>query len=300
MSARQTPLSLGWLANTPVPSHLDPRETVSDFEARRSAIQERKQRVSSLNFTINRRNLNIRRHLSHCRPRRRCCCPACPECHREFAIVFASRAAAVLPKSKDLHFVTLVAERWMIPPGKLWKVNLRRVTSTLLTQFKRAGIGDKVAIGRVEATYKSHFDRIVVHAHLVVADVRPRQLRQALGHYYPRFEERIRDTKILNHTRYHGDGHLSVTGTVVKRVKSRIRLLGYLAKIKTWADGKYVDHTGKLRRKGKFRPPKPIHNELLRFLAKHNETAFLIMQKARCSRQGRIWLSVARKGSSGE
>ncbi len=282
------------LGRVGIPAYIDIREKLADF---RSLEEERKERKARLaRFTPgDRPQKRIKRRLHKCSDQLPCLLPACPVCHREWQIVVASQAAAVLAKAEKCTFVTLVAKRGLVRVGRLCAIDLDAIKKRLSKQLATVKLGDKLVFGGIEVTYACHFKRYIVHVHLLIADCSVRRARR-LRQFYPSFRRRVRDPKLAKAARR---GAKRIRGIVTEDADDLTRLSAYVIKGRIWQQNLYIDRNGGLKTQRKRRPSARIHTEMMQFLAEHREQDFLILQRIRSLSTGRLKVHYSVAGDRG-
>ncbi|MGE0094224.1 MAG: hypothetical protein AB7M05_17430 [Alphaproteobacteria bacterium] len=272
------------LARVGIPAHMDVREQVPDFTTEAKEGKEREKRLRRLKRGPKQEGL--KRRLRRCSSEKPCLLPACPVCHRAWQVVVASQAAWLLAKVEKCAFVTLVAEDDLVRRRRLHTVDLREIKQRLSKRLDAVGLGDRLVFGGTEVTYASHFDRYIVHIHLLIADCSARRARR-LRQFYRSFRCKVRDPALAKSKRK----KLRVKGVVTKKVgeaRELWKVSAYVTKGRIWSQGMYCDRHGDLKPKKKRRPRASIHTEMMKFLASQREQDFLILQRIRCAPSGRL------------
>ena len=113
---------------------------------------------------------DIAKFLADCRRRRYPCCRSiCPICARHFRRWFAANGMALAGKINNPVTLTLFCDT--VPEGQLHRVDIAKLHDRVRQRFRRAGLGDIVALGGTEVVYRADQRDWLVHLHLVVGDV---------------------------------------------------------------------------------------------------------------------------------
>ena len=218
-----------------------------DFTGFLQACTERKARIATLDRG-DRADRALAAVLRRCRRDNRCKSPACPVCVRAGQRRVSTNMDRLFPEDAALQLVTLCHDRWLYAPGELADGGVERLKTTLRQQLKRYLPVSAVAAGGIEVEYRSDLERYMVHVHMLVGGALYVELRELSCVYSGR----------------------TVTGGTALRIDQvqqapldRARIFTYLFKWKTYMRDR--QHGGRARR-----PPREVHNELLRFLAVHS------------------------------
>jgi hypothetical protein len=210
------------------------------------ACTERKARIATLRRG-DRADRALAAVLRRCNYYHRCGSPACPVCVRAWQKRVCTNMDRLFPENIALHLVTLCHDRWLYHPGDLADGGVERLKATLRQQLKRYLPVSAVAAGGIEVEYRPDLERHMVHVHMLVGGASYAALRELSRVYFGR----------------------TVTGGTALRIDrvqqgplDRARVFTYLFKWKSYMRDR--QHGGRARR-----PPKEVHNELLRFLAAH-------------------------------
>jgi hypothetical protein len=211
------------------------------------ACTERKARIATLRRG-GRMDRVLAAALERCLPDQRCGSPACPVCVRAWQRRVCTNMDQMFSGDTALHLVTLCHDRWLYVPCELADGGVERLKTTLRQQLKRYLPISAVAAGGIEVEYRSDLDCYMVHVHMLVGGASYAELRALRRVYSGR----------------------TVTGGTALRIDQvqqtpldRARIFTYLFKWKTYMRDR--QHGGRARR-----PPREVHNELLRFLAAHS------------------------------
>jgi hypothetical protein len=113
---------------------------------------------------------DIAKFLADCRGRRYPCCrPTCPICARRFRRWFAANVMAIAQKISNPVTLTLFCDT--LPEGQLHRADIAKLHDRVRQRFRRAGLGDIVAVGGTEVAYRADQKDWLVHLHLLVGGV---------------------------------------------------------------------------------------------------------------------------------
>jgi hypothetical protein len=149
-----------------LPEHLPKAvrfETRSDVVERSLATEQRLRKAA--------RGLHdMAKILADCRASHDPCRhPICPICARHFRRWFAANVMAIARKISNPVTLTLFCD--ILPEGKLHGADLAKIHDRVRHRFRRAGLGDIVAVGGTEVAYRADQQDWLVHLHLLVGNV---------------------------------------------------------------------------------------------------------------------------------
>jgi len=95
--------------------------------------------------------------------------PICPICARLFRRWFAANSMALARKINNPVTLTLFCDA--VPGGQLHRVDIAKLHDRVRQRFRRAGLGDIVAAGGIEAAYRAEQNDWLIHLHLLMGDL---------------------------------------------------------------------------------------------------------------------------------
>jgi hypothetical protein len=100
-----------------------------------------------------------------------CACrqPICPICARLFRRWFAADGMAIARKINNPVTLTLFCEA--VPQGQLHRVDIAKLHDRVRQRFRRAGLGDIIAMGGTEVAHRAEQNDWLVHLHLLIGDL---------------------------------------------------------------------------------------------------------------------------------
>lgn len=226
---------------------LRPTEDKEGFEHLADADKERLLRVASLCLGKDAAAKHASSRLAGCQRGTRCLSPGCPVCVGRLRIWLVGEMLALwpigAPPPRDLAFVTLVHEQWLLPPDAIGRLTPRRLVDRVRHQFLRAGLAGVTAVGAVHGTFDQTREHWQPHVHLVVEGAS----RDALARLRKR--------------------HYRRTGSVyrpmlVQPVNDAVRQFSYVLKSYWPMSFQFTDETG-AKRRGYRRINEPHHAHLL-------------------------------------
>ena len=110
---------------------------------------------------------DIAKFLADCRGRRYPCRhPICPICARRFRRWFAANIMAIDQKISNPVTVTLFCA--VLPERQLHRVDIAKLHDRVRHRFRRAGLGDIVAVGGTDVAYRADQGDWLAHLHLLL------------------------------------------------------------------------------------------------------------------------------------
>lgn len=199
---------------------------------------------------------DIAKFLADCRGRRYPCRhPICPICARRFRRWFAANVMVLAGNVSNPVTVTLFCDT--VPERQLHRVDIAKLHDRVRHRFRRAGLGDIVALGGTEVAYRADYKDWLVHLHLLVGDVE----RSAL--------ERLRAAWANSDIR---------APIRISPLVEPPRQLGYLLKFSTFHRPGAQSSS---RRARAYPLPQPRFEELARWYSDYELTDFVFMLGAR-------------------
>jgi hypothetical protein len=95
--------------------------------------------------------------------------PICPICALAFRRWLAANGMALARKISNPVTLTLFCDA--VPEGRLHDADTAKIHDRVRQRFRRAGLGDIVAVGGTEVAYRADQKDWLVHLHLLVGDV---------------------------------------------------------------------------------------------------------------------------------
>jgi hypothetical protein len=95
--------------------------------------------------------------------------PICPICALAFRRWLAANGMALARKISNPVTLTLFCDA--VPEGRLHDADTAKIHDRVRQRFRRAGLGDIVAVGGTEVAYRADQGDWLVHFHLLVGDV---------------------------------------------------------------------------------------------------------------------------------
>lgn len=137
------------------------------FETKADVVKRSIEREQRLRKTC---NDHVAEFLADCRSGQYPCRqPICPICGRLFRRWLAANILALYKNLRNPVTITLFCET--VPEGKLHTADIAKIHDRVRQRFRRAGLGNIVAVGGTEAAYRAEHKDWLVHLHLLVGDV---------------------------------------------------------------------------------------------------------------------------------